>query len=87
VAQWSIHSWMAVVYLAVFGSIVGYFCYHYALKKVSATKVSVLTYFNTVIALFLGWLILDEVITADIIVATVLIILGVFITNYKTQKT
>ncbi|MES2454031.1 MAG: EamA family transporter [Bacteroidota bacterium] len=87
VSQWSAHSWMAVVYLAVFGSIVGYFCYHYALKKVSATKVSVLTYFNTVIALFLGWLILDEVITADIIVATVLIILGVFITNYKTQKT
>lgn len=87
VATWSSYSLMAVVYLAVFGSVIGYFCYHYALKKVSATKVSVLTYFNTVIALFLGWLVLDEIITIDIIIATALIILGVFITNYKTQKT
>ncbi len=77
---------MAVVYLAVFGSVVGYFCYHYALKKVTATDVSILSYFNTVIALFLGWLILDEVITFDIVIATVLIILGVFITNYRREK-
>jgi drug/metabolite transporter (DMT)-like permease len=77
---------MAVGYLAIFGSVVGYFCYHYALKKVTATEVSVLSYFNTVIALFLGWLILDEIVTFDIIIATVLIILGVFITNYRKQK-
>lgn len=86
VASWSIKSLMAVGYLAIFGSVVGYFCYHYALKKVTATEVSVLSYFNTVIALFLGWLILDEIVTFDIIIATVLIILGVFITNYRKQK-
>ena len=84
--DWSAISLMAVVYLAVFGSIVGYFCYHYALKKVSATEVSILSYFNTVIALFLGWLILDEVITFDIVIATVLIIFGVFITSYRREK-
>ena len=86
VADWSATSMMAVVYLAVFGSVIGYFCYHYALKKVTATEVSVLSYFNTVIALFLGWLILDEVITFDIVIATVLVILGVFITNYRREK-
>lgn len=86
VAEWSGTSLMAVVYLAVFGSVIGYFCYHYALKKVTATEVSVLSYFNTVIALFLGWLILDEVITFDIVIATVLIIFGVFITNYRREK-
>lgn len=86
VSDWSGISLMAVVYLAVFGSVVGYFCYHYALKKVSATEVSILSYFNTVIALFLGWLILDEVITFDIVIATVLIILGVFITSFRREK-
>lgn len=84
-ANWSLESLLAVVYLGVFGSIVGYFCYTYALKKVSATKVSVLSYFNTIIAIFLGWLILDEVITFDLLIATALIILGVFITNYKSK--
>lgn len=83
---WSTNSILAVVYLAVFGSVIAFFCFHYALKKVSPTEISMLNYFNTVIALFLGWLILDEVITIDILIATVLIIIGVFITNYKNKK-
>ncbi|KQC01825.1 DMT family transporter [Pedobacter sp. Hv1] len=85
-SAWSVESLLAVVYLGVFGSIVGYFCYNYALKKVTATEVSILSYFNTVIAIFLGWLVLDEVITFDLLIATVLIITGVFITNYKKKQ-
>lgn len=85
-SKWSKESLGAVAYLGVFGSIIGYFCYTYALKKVSATEVSILSYFNTIIALFLGWLILDEVITYDLLIATVLIIAGVFITNYKKKE-
>lgn len=84
-SMWSGESLLAVLYLGVFGSIVGYFCYIYALKRVTATEVSILSYFNTVIALFLGWLVLDEVITFDLLIATVLIIVGVFITNYKKK--
>lgn len=85
-SHWSLNSMLAVAYLAIFGSVIAFFCYHYALKKVSATDVSMLNYFNTIIALFLGWLILNEAITTDIIIATVLIILGLFITNYKVKK-
>ncbi|WP_199140748.1 DMT family transporter [Pedobacter sp. ASV12] len=82
---WTVNSILAVCYLGVFGSVLGYLAYNYALKKVSATEVSILSYFNTVIALFLGWLVLDEVITIDLLVATVLIISGVVITNYKKK--
>jgi drug/metabolite transporter (DMT)-like permease len=85
-STWTIQSLSAVVYLAIFGSVLAFFCYHYALKRVTATEVSVLSYFNTVIALFLGWLILNEKITFDILIATLLIILGVFITNYKKES-
>ncbi len=82
-SKWSFNSLFAVFYLAIFGSIIGFFCYHYALKRVKATEVAILSYFNTIIAIFLGWLILDEVITFDLLIATVLIISGVIITNYK----
>lgn len=85
-SSWSLQSLGAVVYLAVFGSVIGFFCYIYALKKVTATEVSILSYFNTIIAIFLGWLILNEVITIDLLIATVLIIAGVFITNYKKKQ-
>lgn len=82
---WSLRSISAVVYLAVFGSVLAFFCYHYALKKVTAVQVSILNYVNTIIAVFLGWLLLDEVITFDFIIATALIISGVFIINYKKK--
>lgn len=83
VHDWSYRSVFAMLYLAVFGSVLTFFCYHYALKKVSAVQISYLNYFNTIIAVFLGWLLLDEIITFDFIIATALIILGVFVTNYK----
>jgi drug/metabolite transporter (DMT)-like permease len=82
---WSFRSIAATLYLAVFGSVLAFFCYHYALKRVTALQVSILNYVNTIIAVFLGWLLLDEVITTDFIIATFLIILGVFIINYKKK--
>ncbi len=85
VSLWSNRSIFALLYLAVFGSVLAFFCYHYALKRVTAVQVSILNYINTIIAVFLGWLLLDEVITSDFIVATVLIILGVFIINYRKK--
>ena len=66
--------------------VLAFFCYHYALKRVTAIQISILNYVNTIIAVFLGWLLLDEVITSDFIIATALIILGVFIINYKKKE-
>lgn len=85
VHEWSTRSMVATLYLAVFGSVLAFFCYHYALKRVTALQVSILNYINTIIAVFLGWLLLNEVITTDFIVATLLIIAGVFIINYKKK--
>ena len=84
-STWSSRSIIATLYLAVFGSVIAFFSYHYAIKRVSAIQVSVLNYINTIIAVFLGWLLLDEVIKLDFVIATMLIIVGVFITNYKRK--
>lgn len=83
VSAWSLTSVLATVYLAIFGSVIAFFAFHYALKKITPTQISILSYINTIIAIFLGWLILDEKISATFITATALIIFGVFITNYK----
>lgn len=86
VALWSTESILAVAYLACFGSVIAFFSYYYALKRVTAIQVSILSYINTIIAVFLGWLVLDEVVTFDFIIATVLIIIGVFIINFDPYK-
>ena len=84
--NWSLRSVIAMIYLAIFGSVVGYVAYSYLITQMSSTKVSVLSYVNVVVALFLGWLVLDEIITSRIIIAASLIIGGVFIVNYKKQN-
>lgn len=83
--NWSIKSISAMLYLAVFGSVAAFFAFHYALTKISPVQVSILAYINTIISIFLSWLILDEKISAKFIIAAVLIIAGVFIINYNPE--
>lgn len=86
IETWSIKSIAAVIYLAVFGSVVAMFSYQYALQRVTPIQVSILTYVNTIIAVFLGWYLNNEVVTKDFIIAVILIIIGVFVINYKGKK-
>lgn len=85
VYNWETTHVLAIFYLTFFGSIAGYISYLYALSKLPSTYVSVFTYFNVVVALSLGWLILDEQVTLRLIFATVFILLGVLIANYKKK--
>lgn len=83
--NWTSKSIAAMLYLAVFGSVITFFAFHYALTKISPIQVSILSYINTIIAIYLGWLLLDEKITIQFILASILIISGVFIINYKPE--
>jgi drug/metabolite transporter (DMT)-like permease len=68
-------SGLAFAYLVLFGSLIGYGSYIYALDKLPATKVSMYAYINPVIAVILGWLCLNERLDWRM-VASMLIILG-----------
>jgi len=60
----------AILYLTVFGSVVAFTAYVYLLDHWPAPIVSSSTYLNVVVAVFLGWLILDETVTVRMLVAT-----------------
>jgi drug/metabolite transporter (DMT)-like permease len=64
----------AIAYLVVFGSILGYSAYTYALRHASPTIVGTYAYVNPVIAVLLGWVILNEPVTARTFVAMALIV-------------
>lgn len=64
----------ALAYLVVFGSIVGYTAYGYALEHASATIVGTYAYVNPVVAVLLGWLVLHEPVTARMLLAMGLIL-------------
>lgn len=83
VSAWSVKSISAIVYLGIFGSVLAFYAYNYLLKTLLPTQVSILSYVNTIISIFLSWLILGETISEKFIIATFLIISGVFIINYR----
>lgn len=75
----SITSWIAFVYLVVFGSIVAFSAYAWLILQVNPTLVSTHTYVNPVVAIYLGWLIADEQIGPRTLVAAALILASVVV--------
>jgi len=68
---------MAVLYLVVFGSWVGYSAYVWLLKHVPTPKVATYAYVNPIVAVILGWLVLRERIDAYIAVGSAVIVIAV----------
>jgi len=67
----------AMAYLVIFGSILGYSAYSYALRHASATIVGTYAYVNPVIAVLLGWLLLHEPVGPRTFVAMGMIVIAV----------
>jgi drug/metabolite transporter (DMT)-like permease len=71
----------AVAWLIVAGSLLGYSAYMWLLVHVPAVKVATYAYVNPVIALVLGWLLLDEPLGWRVWAGTLVILGGVAIVN------
>ena len=83
--QWSAPTTWSLLLLAIFGSVVAYTSFNYLLKAVSPEKVSTSAYVNPIIAIALGWYILDEPISFQTIVAAVILLTGVYFITTKRQ--
>jgi drug/metabolite transporter (DMT)-like permease len=75
----SLRSWLALSYLIVFGSGVGFSAYIYILHKSTAARVATYAFVNPVVALFLGWLIAGETITLRTVIAAAVILTAVIL--------
>lgn len=76
----------ALLYLTIFGSIIAYSAYVYALAHMRTTYSSLYAYVNPVVAVFLGWLILDEPLTWVSIVGMAVILGGVALVQTAGAK-
>src|SRR5690606_24013936 len=74
-----------MVYLVLVGSIIAFSCYLYALRHLPMTIVSLYAYVNPIIAVILGWLILDEKLNATMGIAILLTVAGIYIVNRGHQ--
>lgn len=72
-------SWIALSYLILFGSMLGFTAYIYILKKSTATRVATYALVNPVVALFLGRLVIGEAITVRTVSAAAVILTAVLL--------
>jgi drug/metabolite transporter (DMT)-like permease len=85
-AEVTLRSWLALLYLAVFGSAMGFSAYIYILKHGTAAHVATYAFVNPVVALFLGWLLGGEALTLRTILASAVILTAVILVITMPHK-
>jgi drug/metabolite transporter (DMT)-like permease len=84
--QASAATWGALAYLVVFGSLVGFTAFAYALNTLPATTVGTYAYVNPVVAVTLGALVLDEPLSSGLLAGGALIVAAVVLTTLRTSS-
>ncbi len=85
VGQVSTQSWLGLLYLITFGSLVGFVAYGWLLHNAPVSLLSTYAYVNPVVAVFLGWLFANEKLTPQMGVASAIIIASVILINSARQ--
>ncbi|MDQ3766333.1 MAG: EamA family transporter, partial [Actinomycetota bacterium] len=80
VGAFSTASVVAFAYLVVMGSLVAFSAYVWLLQNAPISKVSTYAYVNPVVATFLGWVILDEAVSATTLLGAALVVASVAVT-------
>ena len=86
-SQVVIRSWLGLMYLVVFGSIITFSAYTWLLTVTSATRISTHTFINPVIAVLVGWAFGSEALTKGMLLAAVLIIISVYLVLFRKAAT
>jgi drug/metabolite transporter (DMT)-like permease len=76
----------ALSYLIVFGSVVAYSAYTYAVQKLPLSLVTTYSYINPIIALLLGWIALSEPLGWREAAAALIILLGVALVKTSPKE-
>lgn len=72
----------AILYLALFGSLLGFYLFYYVLKHVQASRVALITLVTPVAAIGLGVVFNDESLRPQVILGTGLILAGLLMYQY-----
>jgi drug/metabolite transporter (DMT)-like permease len=73
--------WTSLLYLAFFGTVIGFFWYYEGIAAIGAARASVFINLVPVSGVFLGWLLLREPVNLSIIAGALLVVGGVYLTN------
>lgn len=80
-------SWWSIAYLVIFGSVLTFIAYIYALQHLPAAINSVYAYINPIIAVILGALVFSETLNAAIAIGGSVTLIGLYMVNISIRRT
>lgn len=83
--MWTSEVVFALSYLILVGSITAFSMYAYALSKLPITIASLYSYVNPLVAVVLGWFVLEEKLNLKIGIAFLVTVTGIYLVNYGYQ--
>jgi putative membrane protein PagO len=72
---------LAVLYLAIFGSVVTFTSFYWLMKRINVVILSLIAFITPIVALLLGWIFYNEVFTTHHLVGSALVLIGLLIAN------
>ncbi|MBS1495318.1 MAG: EamA family transporter [Bacteroidetes bacterium] len=78
--------WLVIIYLVAIGSILSFMAFIYSMKKLPTAIASLYAYINPLVAMLLAPMFINEKLTANILLGSVVTLLGVFLVNYSIKK-
>lgn len=79
-------SWLAIIFLIVFGSLIAFVAFIFSLKHLPVAVSSLYAYFNPIVAMLIGSVIVNEKLTIYIVVGAVITLFGVYLVNKSMKK-
>ena len=73
--------WLGIFYLGFFGTVIGFVWYYEGIKAIGATKASQFINFVPISAVLLAFFLLAEPITSSLVIGTLMVCAGVYLTN------
>jgi len=86
-ASFSMKSIISLIYLIIFGAVIGYSAYIWLLGVTTPAMAATYAYFNPLVAMFLGWLMADELIDFKIWIAMIMIISAIVLISLNSTRT
>lgn len=83
----TLETYMAVLYLIIIGSYVGYSAYLWLINNAPPQVTATYAYINPVVAFFLGWIFKGEVLTTRSLIASTIVLIGVILMTVGRRKT
>lgn len=81
--QWTFKGIAALAYLTVFGSCIAYGTYVWLIHQTTPARLGTIAYVNPLVAVVLGWLVLDEALTGLRLVGALVILAGVILVSWR----